>query len=102
MMTSFRNEAAPPRKPVKRTYGSRSFSDKENQAEPQGDTIEVSGDVFAPSEDEDPFASGDEGDTTQADFGDELKKAAKKFKEVDKWELEFEEVVQSSSPKAAR
>ncbi|GJC86538.1 hypothetical protein ColLi_09376 [Colletotrichum liriopes] len=29
---------------------------------------------------------------------DELKKAARKFKEVDRWELEFEEVTEDSSP----
>lgn len=35
--------------------------------------------------------------------GKELKRAAKKFEEVDKWELEFEEVTaSSSSPKDAR
>ncbi|RDA84529.1 hypothetical protein CP532_1493 [Ophiocordyceps camponoti-leonardi (nom. inval.)] len=33
---------------------------------------------------------------------DELKKAARKFKEVDKWELEFEEVTASSSSQDAR
>lgn len=31
-------------------------------------------------------------------LGEELQKAAKKFKEVDQWELSFEEVTQSSSP----
>lgn len=36
-------------------------------------------------------------------IGKELKRAARKFKEVDKWELEFEEVTaSSSSPKDAR
>jgi hypothetical protein len=35
--------------------------------------------------------------------GRELKRAARKFEEVDKWELEFEEVTASSfSPKDAR
>jgi hypothetical protein len=31
-------------------------------------------------------------------IGEELQQAAKKFKEVDKWELSFEEVTESSSP----
>ncbi|KAH6636078.1 hypothetical protein F5144DRAFT_591354 [Chaetomium tenue] len=31
-------------------------------------------------------------------LGEELQKAAKKFKEVDKWELSFEQATQSSSP----
>jgi hypothetical protein len=36
-------------------------------------------------------------------LGKELEKAAKKFQEVDKWELEFEEVTaSSSSPRDAR
>jgi len=35
--------------------------------------------------------------------GKELKRAARRFEEVDKWELEFEEVMDSSSsPKDAR
>jgi hypothetical protein len=35
--------------------------------------------------------------------GKELKRAARKFEEVDKWELEFEEcTASSSSPKDAR
>lgn len=33
---------------------------------------------------------------------DELKQAARKFKEVDRWELEFEEVAEPSSPQDAR
>ena len=37
-----------------------------------------------------------------AKMGEELKKAAKKFKEVDRWELMYEEVVESSSPVAER
>jgi hypothetical protein len=36
-------------------------------------------------------------------IGKELKKAARKFEEVDKWEMEFEDVTaSSSSPKDAR
>ena len=36
-------------------------------------------------------------------LGKELKRAARKFEEVDKWELEFEEcTASSSSPKDAR
>jgi hypothetical protein len=71
-----------------RTYG-RS-SDKENQ-EQEGDASDAAN--------EDPFASDGEADLQN---GDELKNAVKKFAEVDKWELEFEECAQSSSPRDAR
>ena len=37
-----------------------------------------------------------------ARMGEELTVAAKKFKEVDKWELAFEEVTEASSPQDAR
>jgi ATP-dependent RNA helicase MRH4 len=33
---------------------------------------------------------------------DQLKEVVKKFNEVDQWELEFEEVVDSSSPNGGR
>lgn len=33
---------------------------------------------------------------------EELKQASSKFKEVDKWELEFEEVAEASSPQDGR
>ena len=35
-------------------------------------------------------------------MGSELKQAARKFQEVDKWQLDFEEVTASSSPRDAR
>jgi hypothetical protein len=76
----------------KRTYGSRT-SDKENE----GDSIVVGGDEDDAADEE---AVPDE-ETSQmmlARLGEELKNAAKKFKEVDKWELEFEEVTEPSSP----
>jgi ATP-dependent RNA helicase MRH4 len=50
-------------------------------------------DSFSPLPD-DTFAS----ETLQKDEAEELVQAAKKFKEVDRWELEFEEVIVSSSP----
>ncbi len=86
-----------PRKPARRTYGSRNFSDKENQ-EGEGDSIEV---AVTPLPD-DTFDGPDGSEDTTFDLAEELKIAAKKFKEVDKWELDFEEVTQSSSPKDAR
>ncbi len=78
-----------------RTYGSKSFSDKENQEDV--DEAEVEADT--PLTDSNAL---DVDKPVKPDATDELKNAAKFFKEVDKWELEFEEVTQSSSPKEAR
>ncbi|KAK1971244.1 hypothetical protein LY78DRAFT_652090 [Colletotrichum sublineola] len=81
-----------------RTY-SRRLSDKENEA--GGETAEgeaeagAEGDSFAPVRD-DVLESQDSSDPARS--ADELKKAARKFKEVDRWELEFEEVTEPSSP----
>ncbi|KAF7551573.1 hypothetical protein G7Z17_g4912 [Cylindrodendrum hubeiense] len=79
-----------------RTYAPRS-SDKENEGEDDDENEESR---FEPLPD-DTFDTGDNqsGDTPSAD---ELRQAAKKFVEVDKWELEYEEVTQSSSPQGAR
>ncbi|KAH7412999.1 hypothetical protein BKA64DRAFT_660063 [Cadophora sp. MPI-SDFR-AT-0126] len=78
---------------VKRTYGSRAHtvSDKENTVEVDPD------DSLAPIPDD--VASGDPDSSQELEerVGKELKRAAKKFQEVDKWELEFEEVTASSS-----
>ncbi|KAL2064147.1 hypothetical protein VTL71DRAFT_4641 [Oculimacula yallundae] len=77
---------------VKRTYGSRAnaTSDKEN-------TIEVDpDDSLAPIPDND-ADSPENSQELEERVGKELKRAAKKFQEVDKWELEFEEVTASSS-----
>jgi hypothetical protein len=79
----------------RRKYGSRNFSDKENQGE-EGDSIEVE-----PLPD-DTFDSTNADDQPEWERSEELKKAARKFKEVDKWELSFEEVTFSSSPPNAR
>lgn len=67
---------------VTRTYGERNSADES----------------FAPLPD-DSFA--DAGVEIE-DPKEELKKAASKFKEVDKWELEFEEVTREPSPGDAR
>lgn len=84
---------APAKRTTKRTYGSRRF-DKENTVE--GDTIEAS----APLDDT-AFEADVTGDTTTTTLTGglpaELKAASRKFKEVDKWELDFEEVVEPSS-----
>ncbi|KAJ6784427.1 hypothetical protein PWT90_07064 [Aphanocladium album] len=93
-----------PRTPVRRTrsasknktYGRRS-SDKENNSdgEEEGDS------QFQPLADD---TFGDTTATVPLDFQsiDELKRATKKFSEVDKWKLDYEEVAESFSPKGAR
>ncbi|KAL2164051.1 hypothetical protein VTH06DRAFT_3265 [Thermothelomyces fergusii] len=82
-----------------RTYGTAANEDKENE--------EVRDEIVVASGDEQDGGGGDEADdalpeeeTTQMmveRLGEELQKAAKKFKEVDKWELSFEDVTHSSS-----
>ncbi|KAH7354369.1 hypothetical protein B0T11DRAFT_288524 [Plectosphaerella cucumerina] len=78
---------------VKRTYSRRS-SDKENPS----DDEESKGLSPAP---DDTFDAGAEGDDSES-VAEELKNAVKKFEEVDRWEMEFEEMTQSSSPSGAR
>ncbi|KAG4436655.1 hypothetical protein IFR05_007870 [Cadophora sp. M221] len=77
---------------VNRTYGSRAnaASDKENTVEVDPD------DSLAPIPDDDPN-DPENSQELEESVGKELKRAAKKFQEVDKWELEFEEVTASSS-----
>ena len=79
------------------TYGSRAnpVSDKENEEYDPNHSL-------APLPDD---ADGEANHENSRDIGNvkELKEAAKKFKEVDQWELEFEEVTaSSSSPLGAR
>lgn len=88
----------PARKGGKRTYGSR-VSDKENEG--LEDSIEVDGDEEA-AEGEEVIPDDETSQVMLERLGEELEDAAKKFKEVDKWELEFEEVTEPSSPGNAR
>lgn len=84
-------------KSTKRTYGSRAIvtSDKENEAHDPDDSL-------APLPD-DGNGSPENSQELEARVGKELKTAARKFEEVDKWELEFEDVTaSSSSPKNSR
>src|SRR3569833_1385519 len=64
-------------RPSRRKYGSRNFSDKENQAA-DGDSIEVPQDSFSPLPD-DTFDSPGPDETATDEIADELKKAARKF-----------------------
>lgn len=81
------------RRTVKRTYSRRS-SDKENGSGDEGDETGLS-----PAPD-DTFDGGEE--ESAESVAEELKNAVKKFAEVDRWEMEFEEMTQSSSPSGAR
>lgn len=88
-----KSTAAPAKRSTRRTYGSRSFN-KENTVD--GDAIEVDGDASTPLDDT--IFDPDRTESATQELGDELRAASKKFKEVDKWELDYEEVVESSSP----
>ncbi|KAK1986985.1 hypothetical protein LZ30DRAFT_703673 [Colletotrichum cereale] len=83
-----------------RTY-SRRLSDKENEGGGEEEAAEAEagaeGDSFAPVPDG-VLESQDQDSSDPTRSADELKKAARKFKEVDRWELEFEEVTEDSSP----
>ncbi|RGP59151.1 hypothetical protein FSPOR_11531 [Fusarium sporotrichioides] len=80
------------------TYSRRS-SDKENEnEEASGEEDEHDNSRFQPLPD-DTFEDGS-AENASTPSADELRQAAKKFKEVDRWELDFEEVTQSSSPLA--
>ncbi|KJZ78947.1 hypothetical protein HIM_01720 [Hirsutella minnesotensis 3608] len=81
-----------------KTYRRRS-SDKENESDE--DDEGQSGFVPLP---DDTFENldGQEVENRGYTSAEELKQAAKKFVEVDKWELEFEEVAEPPSPQDAR
>jgi ATP-dependent RNA helicase MRH4 len=75
----------------------RREEDKENESE---DEQEQENSQFQPLPDD----TFDAGTNIAADVqnADELKTASRKFKEVDKWELSFEEVAEPPSPQGAR
>ncbi|KAL2136571.1 hypothetical protein VTI74DRAFT_2876 [Chaetomium olivicolor] len=79
-----------------RTYGSMN-DDKENE-EVEETIVVGSGDEEDGEEAEKELPDEETSQMMRERLGEELQKAAKKFKEVDKWELSFEEVTHSSSP----
>lgn len=85
--------AARARRSTRRTYGSRRFG-KEKAAD--GDFIDVDEDASTPLDDT--IFDADQTGASPGELGEELRAASKKFKEVDEWELDYEEVVESSSP----
>ncbi|PBP27023.1 hypothetical protein BUE80_DR002003 [Diplocarpon rosae] len=99
------NKLTPRQKDItaKRTYGAAravATRDKENDAgvdeEPDPD------DSLAPIPDDGDNGNSENSQELEKRVGKELKQAAKKFQEVDKWELEFEDITASSSPSDAR
>lgn len=80
-----------------RTYGRNAASDKENDVHDPDDSL-------GPLPDDDGMEdSVENSQALEKRVGKELKKAARKFQEVDKWELDFEDCTGgSSSPKDAR
>jgi len=81
----------------KRTYGTNphNTSDKENEDIDPDDSL-------GPLPDDDKVGPENSQEMEES-VGKELKRAARKFEEVDKWELDFEEVTaSSSSPRDAR
>ncbi|KAH6849708.1 hypothetical protein B0I37DRAFT_94618 [Chaetomium sp. MPI-CAGE-AT-0009] len=79
-----------------RTYGSVN-EDKEND-EVEGEIVVASGDEELDEEGEAQLPVEETSQMMEERLGEELKNAAKKFREVDKWELSFEQATQSSSP----
>lgn len=85
--------AQPAKRSTRRTYGSRRF-DKENTVD--GDSIEVDEDASTLLDDS--IFEADKTEAETQELGEELQAASRKFKEVDRWELDYEEVTESSSP----
>lgn len=89
-----------------RTYA-RKVSDKENEPRTTSEGGDE-GDSLGPVGDDDETAdveagTGRAGSVRNGTSGKELQKLAQKFREVDKWALEFEEITaSSSSPRDAR
>ncbi|KAM7200993.1 hypothetical protein V8F20_005002 [Naviculisporaceae sp. PSN 640] len=82
-----------------RTYGTRDDEEDEDAEEAEIVVGEGTGDEQEHEENgEDQEVEAETSQMMLERLGEELQQAAKKFKEVDKWELSFEEVEESSSP----
>jgi ATP-dependent RNA helicase MRH4 len=99
------NALQPKQTPVRGRPGLRSrsharrSSDKENESGSDDEEQEEPS-RFIPMPD-DTF-EGTTGRSTEVFSTDELRRASKKFQEVDQWQLSFEEMAPTSSPKGAR
>ncbi|KAK7743407.1 hypothetical protein SLS62_010600 [Diatrype stigma] len=82
----------------RRTYGRSSDKENQNDEEEEGGGDES----LEPDGDGDADLDIDDSQALVARVGTELKDAKRKFQEVDKWALEYEEMTQSSSPRGAR
>ena len=93
--------ASAPKSGAKVIYGkgaALTTSDKENEEVDPDDSL-----APLPDDGEAENGSSENSQEMEKRVGKELKRAARKFEEVDKWELEFEEcTASSSSPKDAR
>ncbi|KAI1433990.1 hypothetical protein GGR50DRAFT_695618 [Xylaria sp. CBS 124048] len=87
-----------PNKRISRTYGR--LSDKENRDQEEEEEAEEEENNESSSVVADP--GEEDSQMMVARMGVELKNAVRKFEEVDKWELSFEERTRSSSPLDAR
>ncbi|SPQ22715.1 c68fe0ce-f2f8-4e6f-8bff-719bc93340e2 [Thermothielavioides terrestris] len=83
------------KKRVVRTYGMR--EDEENE-DVEEEIVVGSGGEDAGEGVQDELPDEETSQMMRERIGEELQKAAKKFREVDKWELSFEVVTESSSP----
>ncbi|KAK4123291.1 hypothetical protein N657DRAFT_646041 [Parathielavia appendiculata] len=80
-----------------RTYGSMN-EDKENEEVEETIVIGNGGDEEEEEEQDQALPEEETSQIMAERLGEELQQAVKKFKEVDKWELSFEDVTESSSP----
>ncbi|KAK4198151.1 hypothetical protein QBC40DRAFT_284193 [Triangularia verruculosa] len=89
------------KKRVTRTYGSKAHEqEKENEDDEdrEEESIVVGSGSNEPEEEDEELPEAETTVMLTERLGEELQKAVKKFKEVDQWELSFEEVSGSSSP----
>ncbi|KAK3302554.1 uncharacterized protein B0T15DRAFT_309530 [Chaetomium strumarium] len=82
---------------ARRTYGTRG-DDKENEEVEEETVVASDGEEENEEAAEVDLPDEETSQVMRERIGEELQKAAKKFKEVDKWELAFEVVTESSSP----
>ncbi|OTA91568.1 hypothetical protein M434DRAFT_397097 [Hypoxylon sp. CO27-5] len=85
------------------TYGRTSDKENENHGQEEEGSSADDGEGDTPLGPT--FTGRDDEESSQAmvaRVGEELKNAARKFQEVDKWQLDYEEMTQSSSPRDAR
>ncbi|KAI1413714.1 hypothetical protein F5Y13DRAFT_198519 [Hypoxylon sp. FL1857] len=84
------------------TYGRTSDKENEHQGEESSSAEEGDDDDTLGAAAHDGQGDKESSQAMVARIGEELKKAARKFQEVDKWQLDYEEMTQSSSPRDAR